>query len=565
MTPSGDDVYALDRRLVDLRDRLVAVEYPLADATVAGASRERDRLVRTIDEYLLPRLRDLEAPLLAVVGGPTGSGKSTLVNSLVGRVVSEAGVRRPTTRAALLVCNPDDAGTFSGDTVLASLGRTSEPGQDPAALCVLEDDDVAPGVALLDAPDVDSVVEASRDLAGRLLGTADVWLFVVSAARYADAVPWELLHRARDRGTSVVLVLDRVRHDVVDEVVADVALLLHREGPRRTGLVVVPEGLRDDGLLPDDSVALLRGWLAELSSDRDARAWLVYQTLMGMLDGLESAVTSVADAVDTQSEVWSALLRQAEQGYARAATSAREVLTDGTMLRGEVLARWRTWVELRRLARVKGTRRRPGRVARAFGGAPGEAVSTQDVQVSVTAALQAVVQAIADDAADAVAAGWRFYPAGSALLDASTAGLDRASPDTSEHAARAAAEWQAYAEDLVRDQGGGRRSARARRLDTHDLTLALVVTALAPDPQVGAHTTTPPPDAATARRLAVSGFGEDSVSSLVVALRADLVRRVQSLVLAGRARYTTVLDTARVDGGLSELLREAVKEVDRVR
>ena len=63
------------------------------------------------------------------------------------------------------------------------------------------------GLALLDAPDVDSVEEGNRILAAQLLGAADVWLFVTTAARYADAVPWELLADAAQRGTHLALVL----------------------------------------------------------------------------------------------------------------------------------------------------------------------------------------------------------------------------------------------------------------------------------------------------------------------------------------------------------------------
>ena len=73
-------------------------------------------------------------------------------------------------------------------------------------------------MALLDSPDIDSVVEANRALSRQLLAAADAWLFVTTAARYADAVPWELLQAARDRGTALSLVLDRVPPEAVEEV-----------------------------------------------------------------------------------------------------------------------------------------------------------------------------------------------------------------------------------------------------------------------------------------------------------------------------------------------------------
>jgi hypothetical protein len=62
-----------------------------------------------------------------------------------------------------------------------------------------------PGLALLDSPDIDSVLAENRALANQLLAAADAWLFVTTAARYADAVPWEFLRRARE------IVLGKIR------------------------------------------------------------------------------------------------------------------------------------------------------------------------------------------------------------------------------------------------------------------------------------------------------------------------------------------------------------------
>ena len=94
--------------LIALRDELAAAELRLETAAAPEGRRVRDELAGQIDDYLLPRLRQMDAPLLMVVGGSTGAGKSTLVNSLVGAPVSAAGVLRPTTRAPVLVCNPAD-------------------------------------------------------------------------------------------------------------------------------------------------------------------------------------------------------------------------------------------------------------------------------------------------------------------------------------------------------------------------------------------------------------------------------------------------------------------------
>ena len=70
--------------LTALRDQLTAVPLGLATPDRDDARRAARAVADQIDDYLLPRLRDLDAPLLTVVGGSTGAGKSTLVNSLVG-------------------------------------------------------------------------------------------------------------------------------------------------------------------------------------------------------------------------------------------------------------------------------------------------------------------------------------------------------------------------------------------------------------------------------------------------------------------------------------------------
>src|SRR5918992_5839585 len=116
--------------LARLRDALAAVRLGLEVPGAAEARRVRDDLVAQVDDYLLPRLREMEAPVLMVVGGSTGAGKSTLVNSLLGSTVSPAGVLRPTTRAPVLACSPEDLHWFESQRILPGLARTT--GGDPA-------------------------------------------------------------------------------------------------------------------------------------------------------------------------------------------------------------------------------------------------------------------------------------------------------------------------------------------------------------------------------------------------------------------------------------------------
>ncbi len=86
-----------------------------------------------------------------------------------------------------------------------------------------------------------------------------MWLFVTSAARYADQVPWEHLNAAAQRSAAVAIVLDRTAADAVQTVSTHLARMLASRGLKDTPLFIVHEGPIDEhGLLPADYVADIR-------------------------------------------------------------------------------------------------------------------------------------------------------------------------------------------------------------------------------------------------------------------------------------------------------------------
>ncbi|WP_055530628.1 dynamin family protein [Streptomyces graminilatus] len=345
-----------------LRDRVAAARFPLPLPGAPRARANRDELLAQLDDYLVPRLREPEAPLLAVVGGSTGAGKSTLVNSLVGRRVSEAGVLRPTTRTPVLVCHPEDHHWFSGMRVLPDLTRvwvpSREPGQDSgddlllpgedgARVLRIETADSLPrGLALLDAPDVDSLVADNRVLAAELICAADIWIMVTTAARYADAVPWHLLRTAKDYQASLVTVLDRVPHQVVSEVSRQYGALLTKAGlgdvPRFT-VPELPESAWGGGLLPATAVAPLRAWLVQQAQDPASRGHAMARTAYGVLDSLKSRMPELAGAAAAQYSAALRLTAAVDTAYDSEHARVRGRLHAGAVLAGDALKRWRAF------------------------------------------------------------------------------------------------------------------------------------------------------------------------------------------------------------------------------
>ena len=332
LLPPGDvPVSALSRAqlinvLTDTVGDLERLELMLDADGVADARRLRTSLVGQVRDHVLPRLADAELPAVVVVGGSTGAGKSTLVNSVLGAEVSDAGVLRPTTRTPVLVVNPEDIKAFTEHPL--------------AQVCLTVVSDAVPsGLALVDASALDSVHEANRTLAVRLLEAADLWLFITTAARYGDHTPWSTLEDAAGRRTPIGVVLNRVPARILPEVRRDLVERLEGLGLAESPFFVVPDVGPHEGLLPESSVAPLRDWL-RLLAGRHRAAGLVRRTGRSTWAGLRADRVRLADDVDAQDDAARRLESATQALLTAPVATMRAEIDAGSWGQGAPATRW---------------------------------------------------------------------------------------------------------------------------------------------------------------------------------------------------------------------------------
>jgi energy-coupling factor transporter ATP-binding protein EcfA2 len=553
----------LPEELGRLRDDLAAVRLDLAVPGADEARLARNDLVAQVDDYLLPRLAQLDAPAIIVVGGSTGAGKSTLLNSLVGSVVSPAGVLRPTTRAPLLAFHPDDLEWFQTPRVLPGLPRASRGEAQPGTLQLAPTDSLPQGLALLDSPDIDSVLAENRALANQLLAAADGWLFITTAARYADAVPWEFLRSARDRGTTLSLVLNRVPEDAGREVPAHLRQMLEDEGLPEAEVLVVPETTLAEGLIPAPALAPVRGWLDDLAADAQARAALVRRTLRGALASLPARAAVVEAAVVQQLSAAAELRAEADAAYAAAGQEVEAALRSGSLLRGEVLARWHevigTGDAMRALETRIGWAR--DRLRSVLSGQPAE---DGELREAVENRVEAVVRAAAERAAERTARAWRERLAGQGLLAEAT-GLDRASVELEAATEAEVRAWQGVVFDLVREEGASKRAtARLASLGVNGAGLTVMLAVFAHTGGLtGAEVVVAGGTSALSQKVLEAIFGDQAVRTLAAQAREDLFARVERLLREDAARFDALLDEAAPEAESFARLHGAVESIRR--
>jgi GTP-binding protein EngB required for normal cell division len=284
-----------------LSDRLTAVARLIQiGAARSGSDGFSQKLLDDTEELLGragERLRLSASHTVVALAGGTGSGKSSLFNQLAGADFSTVGVTRPITRDAHACV----WGVAGSGPLLEWLGVPRRYRYARGSALDRGEEAMA-GLVLLDLPDHDSVVAGASQQVDRLVGLADLMVWVLDPQKYADAaVHRRFLVPLAGHSEVVAVVLnqcDLLSEAQTEDCISDLRRLLDSEGLHDAAILVTSAvtGAGIDALrkLLVQTVSQRKAATARLSADMDG----IVARFAPYVDAATAAQAAGASAAD---------------------------------------------------------------------------------------------------------------------------------------------------------------------------------------------------------------------------------------------------------------------------
>lgn len=273
----------------------------------------------------------------------------------------------------------------------------------------------------------------------------------------------------------------------------------------------------------------------------------------------------LADATEAQHEATTRLRRAGSSAFDQGLRAVVDGMSDGTLLRGEVLARWQEFVgtgEFFKQVESTVSRWRDHLVA----AIRGETTRADGLGEALHSGISQLVRAEGSGAVATTVARWRGLAGGSEALRRDPA-LQRLSEGFPGRVDSLVHDWQTSVLELVATEGQDRRTrARVTAYGVNAVGTVLTLVTLASTAGLtGAEVGIAGGTAVLGQKLLEAIFGDQAVRSLSATARSSLLERVDALYAQEQRRFIDAVEALEVPDDQGRALTTAADAVRAAR
>lgn len=172
---------------------------------------------RLLEAWAWKTRHEERLPVIVCLMGGTGTGKSTIFNSLAGSPISPVGIRRPCTMQAVVYVHESVWDPVTERPLTRPHVNDREGQVRPEVTVVRHSRPECRGLVLVDTPDFDSVELVNRLIADHFFVLSDVLILVTSQEKYGDLAGHQVMQDARKWGKRTLLVMNKAVSDAAFE------------------------------------------------------------------------------------------------------------------------------------------------------------------------------------------------------------------------------------------------------------------------------------------------------------------------------------------------------------